>query len=28
VLKEQPEINYRLLLNTCERLLATQKSIA
>ena len=28
LLKEQPEITYRLLLNTCERLRATQKSIA
>ena len=27
LLKEQPEITYRLLLNVCERLRATQKSI-
>ncbi len=28
LLKEQPEITYRLLLNACERLRATQNSIA
>ncbi len=28
LLKEQPEITYRLLLNACERLRATQKSFA